>query len=144
MTDFVERLLDEAADDMHGTAATSAANYLSRVNTKNPKKLNEKKAEYFHHMTAKLLYFSKRTRADIIIAVASLTTRVSAPDEDDYLKLARCKKYLRATKDLTLTLEFNDSGTLEWWVDTSFAVDKDMKSHTGAVLTMGKEECSLF
>ena len=137
MTDFIDGLLEEAAEDMRGTANSPAYHHLFKVNP-NAKRLDEKKADYFHHMTAKLLYLCKRTRADIMTAVAFLTTRVSAPDEDDYRKLARCIKYLRATKDLTLTLEFNDSGTLEWWVDAAFAVHKDMKSHTGAVLTMGK------
>jgi hypothetical protein len=30
------------------------------------------------------------------------------------------------------------SGALRWWVDASFAVHQDMKSHTGLTMSMGK------
>jgi hypothetical protein len=37
------------------------------------------------------------------------------------------------------TLEADDSGVIRWWIDASFAVHPDMKSHTGAAMSMGKE-----
>ena len=107
MLEYVERLLEEAADDMKGTAMTPAANHLFKINKTNPKKLNPAKADYFHHMVAKLLYLCKRTRPDIMTAIAFLCTQVNSPDEDDYKKLAQCIKYLRGTKDMTLKLEFD-------------------------------------
>jgi len=137
MDDFVEQLLEEGPEDMDGSAATPAANYLFQVN-KNGKKLDGETAELFHHLVAKLLYLCKRARPDIHTAVAFLTTRVTSPDEDDYKKLGRCIKYLRSTKDLYLTLEADVDGRIRWWVDASFAVHPDMKSHTGAVLSLGK------
>ena len=39
-------------------------------------KLNEEKAQLFHHLVAKLLYLSLRSRQDIQTAVAFLCTRV--------------------------------------------------------------------
>ena len=39
--------------------------------------------------------------------------------------------------DIPLTLEINDSGILYWWVDASFAIHPDMKSHTGATVSLG-------
>jgi hypothetical protein len=47
-------------------------------------------------------------------------------------------RYLRETATLPLTLEADPSNTLHWWVDASFAVHPDMKSHTGAVLSLGR------
>jgi hypothetical protein len=51
-------------------------------------------------------------------------------------------KYLDVTKDLELTLEAEaDSGGVllcKWYPDAAFAVHHDFKSHTGAVLTLGK------
>ena len=138
MDDYIKRLLEEAPEDMKGVAATPAANHLFKINKKNPSYLDNKQADFFHHMVAKLLYLCKRVRPDIMTAVAFLTTRVSKPDTDDYAKLSRCMKYIRRTKDLNLTLEVDGSGTLQWWVDASFAVHMDMKSHTGAILTLGK------
>jgi hypothetical protein len=64
---------------------------------------------------------------------------VQAPDKDDYKKLRRTMQYLRGTIDLVLTLEADDLHLLKWWVDASYAVHPDMKSHTGATLvSLGK------
>ena len=35
-------------------------------------------------------------------------------------------------------LEASDMTKIRWWVDASFAVHQDYKSHTGAVLMIGK------
>ena len=70
--------------------------------------------------------------------MAFLCTRVKGPDEDDYKKLARVMKYLRGTPNLYLKLEANDSHVVQWWVDASYGVHTDMKSHTGATMTIGK------
>jgi hypothetical protein len=47
-------------------------------------------------------------------------------------------KYLRRTVSIPLVLGWDGTGKLTWSVDASFAVRKDMRSHTGAVLTMGQ------
>ena len=39
---------------------------------------------------------------------------------------------------MPLVLGWDKSGTLLWSVDASFAVHEDMRSHTGALLTLGK------
>jgi len=136
MDNFVERLLDEAPADMQSnTAATPAAGHIFQVN-KEGKKLDSKTVDLFHHLVAKLLYLRKRVRPDLHMAVAFLTTRVTSPDKDVYKKLGRCIAYLWATKELFLTLEADSDGRIRWWVDASFAVHPDMKSRTGAALTM--------
>ena len=60
------------------------------------------------------------------------------PDTDDYKKLIRLMKYLKSTKDIPLTLEADKSGCIRWWVDASIAVHPDMKSHSGAMMSMGQ------
>jgi len=137
MDDYISRLMAEVPEDMNGTATTPAANYLFQTNP-DAKKLNKQTSELYHYLVAKLLYLCKRVRPDIMTAVAFLTTRVSSPDQDDYNKLSRCIKYLRGTKDLHLTLEADEQMTLKWWVDASFAIHRDMRSHTGATVTLGK------
>jgi hypothetical protein len=47
-------------------------------------------------------------------------------------------QYLRATVDLPLTLEADNAHIVKWWVDASFAVHPDMKSHTGGMMSLGK------
>jgi hypothetical protein len=46
-------------------------------------------------------------------------------------------KYLRATIELLLVLGIDTSGKIRWYVDAAFAMHNDMKSHTGAMMTMG-------
>ena len=47
-------------------------------------------------------------------------------------------KFLRGSKEFTLTLEADNLHILKWWVDASFAVHDDMRSHTGGVMSMGQ------
>ena len=46
--------------------------------------------------------------------------------------------FIEGTIDDILPLEADDSQTLTWYVDAGFAVHPDMRSHTGALFTMGK------
>ena len=80
----------------------------------------------------------KRARPDIQTAVAFLTTRVMAPDEDDCKKLARVMRYLQGTKTMPLTLEADNLQLVKWWIDGAFATHRDMRSYTGGALSLGK------
>jgi hypothetical protein len=137
MDDYVENVVEEAPPDMDGKAATPAAEHLFKVDA-NAKKLDSDGSDLFHSMTAKLLFLCKRARPDIQTPIAFLCTRVSAPDVDDYKKLRRVICYLRGTNTMCLTLEANNLQVIKWWVDASFAVHWDMRSHTGATMSLGK------
>ena len=137
MYDYLEDILDDMPDDMNGTSPTPASNNLFDVEDDSPL-LSEKEKDFFHRTTARLLFASKRARPDLQVSVAYLCTRVKAPNQSDYRKLARLIRYLRLTISIPLILGWNGSGQLRWSVDASFAVHKDMRSHTGAVLTMGQ------
>lgn len=131
MYDYIDKLLTELPSDMNGSARTPAASHLFNVN-KDAKKLQEESAQLFHHLVAKLLYLSRRTRQDIQTAVAFLCTRVQSLDEDDYKKLTRVMQYLWAHNDITLTLEPEEQPN--WWVDSSYAVHPDMRSHSSIIM----------
>ena len=45
---------------------------------------------------------------------------------------------MKGTINNVLTLEPDDTNILMWYIDVALAVHVDMKSHTGAVLTVGK------
>jgi hypothetical protein len=134
MTKYINDLLNEY--NIEGTANTPAANYLFDVMDTSPALDNVNK-ELFHTLTAKLLYLSKRSRPDILLAVSYLTTRVNNPNISDYNKLQRVLKYLKGSKELTLTL-FGNGTEIICDIDTSFAIHNDFKGHTGATNSLGK------
>jgi hypothetical protein len=137
MQQYIENILKEMPEEMAGVAPTPATNGLFEVNP-DGEKLDGEKNEFFHHVVAQLLFLCKRARPDIQTAVAFLCTRVKSPDTEDYQKLVRVIKYLRGTVNLPLRLEADCLIIAKWWVDASFAVHPDMKSHTGGILSFGK------
>ena len=92
-------------------------------------------------MTVQLLFAAKRVRPDIQVDVAYLCTRVQEPTIDDYEKLTRVIKYLRTIAHLPLVIGWDESRTLLWSIDASFAVYNYMRSHTGAMLMCWKRSC---
>lgn len=61
-----------------------------------------------------------------------------SPDSDDLKKLGRVLKYLCGTQLITLVLQSDDLTVMKWWIDGSYAIHPDMRSHTGATLLLGK------
>ena len=137
MIEYVKKMVEDFPEQDDTTATTPAANHLFDVRD-NATKLPEDKAMIFHNMTARGLFVCKRARPDIQTTVAFLTTRVSKPDDDDWKKLRRLINYLRGTKDLVLTLSADGTWVIKWYVDAAYAVHKDMKGHTGGMMTLGE------
>jgi hypothetical protein len=88
-------------------------------------------------MVAKALFLCKRARPDIQPTIAVLCTGVKGPNEADWEKLVRLMKYLNGTRELKLTLSADNLHCIKWYVDASFAVHPDYKSHTGATMPHG-------
>ena len=85
MRDYIKKILSNLPKSFSGSATTPAANHLFEIRD-NVKKLSEYDTILFHHVVAQLLFLCKRERPDLQTAVAFLTTRVTAPDEDDIKK----------------------------------------------------------
>ena len=126
----------EFCNDIEGTAETPATKDLFVVRD-GAEKLSNELREHFHTLTAKLLYLSKRVRPDILTAIAFLARRVQSPDIDDQKKLFRVVKYIRGSHELGLRLKA-DSISILAYVDASYGVHNDMRSHTGVVIGLGK------
>ena len=135
MVDYIKRLVDEFPVKISKTAPTPAAEDLF-AEGKGPL-LDKKLGETLHTWVAKALFACKRARPDIHTATTLLCTRVRTPNQDDWKKLIRLLEYLNGTRDDVLTLGVDDVNVLKWYVDASFAVHPDFKSHTGACVTYG-------
>jgi hypothetical protein len=59
-------------------------------------------------------------------------------DEDDWKKLKRMLQFARGTKDDCLTLSAAGLHNVRWWVDAACAVHRDMKSHAGGAMSLGR------
>ena len=53
-------------------------------------------------------------------------------------KLIILLEYLKGTSKLCLRLKADNLQVVKWYVDASFAVHPDYRSHTGAVMTLGE------
>ena len=64
-----------------------------------------------------------------------LCTRVKGPMEEDWKKLLRMLEYIKSWLNDVLILCADDLSIVWWYVDASFAVHPDFKSHTGVAMT---------
>jgi hypothetical protein len=135
MIDYMKKIVDEFPFPISGTAYTPAAEDLF-AEGKGPA-LDIEKAQIFHTWVAKALFACKRARPDIHPPTTLLCTRVKSPMESDWKKLVRMLEYINGTREDVLRLSAEDLHVIKWYVDASFAVHPDFKSHTGATMTFG-------
>jgi hypothetical protein len=135
MVEYVNGMIEDFPEKITKTASTPAGEKLLDVGK--GELLDKSKKEAFHTMVAKGLFLCKRARPDIQPTIAVMTTRVMKPNESDWLKLKRLLEYLKGTAKKVLTLSIDDMRVIKWFVDVSFAVHPDFKSHTGAIMMMG-------
>jgi hypothetical protein len=137
--DYVDEILtafDKAEPKGGGTKTSAAPDSIFKVD-EICEKLKQDKAVEFHNLVAKTLYSTKRSRPDTCTSITFLTTRVRAPDKDNWNKLVHLMRYIRGTHTMPLILSANGSGILKWWVDVSFAVHPNMRGHSGGGLSLG-------
>jgi hypothetical protein len=96
----------------------------------------------FTSLVMAYLYVCTRARPDIFLAISYLCTRTKSPTKGDERKLRKICAYI--TNTISLALVFTPSEDMEVvsWVDASYAVHEDAKSHSGTVITAGLERGS--
>ena len=138
MANYINEVL-EGCTDMSGKSQTPAHSNLFDIRPIEASPLlTDEGNERFHSVTAQLLYLAKRVRPDLLVAVAFLTKRVSAPQKCDQGKLVRAIQYLRETAHMGIVLEGQQNLSILAYVDASYGVHKDLKSHTGCVIGIGR------
>jgi hypothetical protein len=83
-------------------------------------------------------FLCKQAKQNVLLGIVYLATRVKEPNKSSWKKLVRLMHYFQTTKNDIAKMSANNSQTIKWYVNSSFAVHKDMRSHIGAVMTLGK------
>jgi hypothetical protein len=69
-------------------------------------------------------FLCKRVKQNLLPGIVFLATRVKDPNQQDYIKLVKLMNYLKATEDEIPKMSANNSQTIKWYIDSSFAVHK--------------------
>jgi hypothetical protein len=134
--EYIKGMIDDFPIDLGATTApTPAAEDLFTIG--DSPDLETTRTEVLHTFAAKGLFACKRARPDIYTTIAFLCTRVNKPSEEDWEKLLRFMTYLNGSRDEVLFLSADDLHVIKWYVDASFAVHNDFKSHTGGAMSYG-------
>ena len=136
MTKYVKAMVEEFPERLEGVGKFPWTDKLFIVNLQS-KKLSNEKTKIFHTFVMKGMFLCKRGRQDIQPGIAFLATRTTEPNEGDWAKLVKIMTFLKATQNEVASMSADDTQSIKWHVDASFAVHKDYKSHTGATLSLG-------
>ena len=126
----------EKFDEVDSATVTPAAHHLFSVNP-NAEKLSQELSVAFHSITSKLGYIMKRGRPDIETGISFLMKRVSKSDKDDWGKLRRIVGFLKRTIEDVRIIGATSITEIMTFVDSSYAVHDNMRSHTGGLVSFG-------
>ena len=135
MSGYIDEMLESSG--VQGIAKTPATDWLFETRP-DAVMVREEVRVWFHHVTAQLVYLAKRVKPECLTAVAYLATRVTRCSVDDVDKLHRVIRYVRWSRDTGLIFRPGSSGiTVRLFVDASYGVHIDGKSHTGCCVVIG-------
>jgi hypothetical protein len=132
--------IDECLEEMKvfsGVSDTPAVGELFDIDVSS-KLLGKDERELFHSIVAKWQYLGKRVRPDILVTVSFLVKRVLTPTQQDWRKLMKLIRYIRHTRELDLTLEFDKNVNVIAYIDVSYGVHANKRLHTGSTISLGK------
>jgi hypothetical protein len=92
----------------------------------------------FLSLLSSIRYIAQRTRPDTLMALALISGYCTQPLEHHYNFLINVMKYIANTINMGVCFHVtDDSPKLEMYCDSSFAIHKDGKSHTGVIAKYG-------
>jgi hypothetical protein len=91
----------------------------------------------FLSLLSSLRYIAQRTRPDILMALGLAGPHSHDPRQHHYNFLQHVAKHVNNTKDDGITFNPCDNPSLVCFADSSFAIHRDGKSHTGIVIQYG-------
>jgi hypothetical protein len=137
MTHYIKSMIYEFTVKTEGVGTFPWTNKQFTVNVKS-KRLDDKRASIFHTYEMKGMLLYKCARHDIQPGIAFLSTMTTDPTENDWVKLIKILVYLKDTQKEIAKMKADDTQTIKCYVDAAFAVHKDNKSQTGAMVTLGQ------
>jgi hypothetical protein len=138
MKDYLKEAIKESGMNICKSAATPAGkDDLFDISSVSPL-LPRVALDVFHSVVAKLLYFSLCAQMDLLLATSFLATCVSKSTQQDSAKLKRLLKYINGTLDETYNVGVNNLGRFQTWIDASYTMHPDCRSHTGGAISFGR------
>jgi hypothetical protein len=134
MEAFIDEALKEYGADVTARNTPATAKLFDLIPGE---ELNDNERKKFHTQVMRLLYLAQRLRQDILLPVLFLCTRVKCPTREDNKKLDRVFGYLKQTKGLTKKMRCRDEARLIAYIDASFGLHFDGKSHSGCCIMIG-------
>jgi hypothetical protein len=136
---YLRRMLhDLGADELPPTATPSLADLF-----KAPTDTTPVDPSHFRKVIGCLLYLLK-TRHDIRKEVQYLATRSNNPTASCREKLLRVLGYLNTTPTLGARYHTSEGARLYAYVDASYCVHTDGRSHSGFYICLGKDSAPIF
>ena len=126
-----------------GTKPNPASVDLLSVDEHSPR-LDAKAAGRFRSVVMTLFYMAKRTRPDMLTAVAFLSRRTTVATKQDEDKLQHLLMYLNGTPGIGILIKPGSSLQVYAYVDAAYGTHYDMKSHTGCLIRVGEEGSPVF
>jgi hypothetical protein len=136
MTKYQNQLLKSY--EVVGKVETPCPENLMEYNSELPK------ADYkqYASLVMAIYYLALRVRFDILFTINYLSTRMMDATSMEMKNAYRILKYLNATKEAGLVLR--PSGTrLHFYVDASYGIHPNGRSHSGVSISLGGDEPSL-
>jgi hypothetical protein len=136
MTSYTKKMLEDFPNKFKGKNKCPWSKNLFKVDEAS-NKLPQDQVKIFHTFMMKGMFLCRRARQDLLPGIVFLASRVKDPNKADWKKLQRMLDYLHGTQNDVACLSADDTQTIKWYIDSSFAVHKEMRSHMGAVMTLG-------
>ena len=133
----IQTILYTTTTDMYGLAGTPAAKQLFQVQ-ENEGNITAQQEDLYLNIVERIRFVSFRPQSDLKTSIAFLTMRVYHPNIDDYKNLVRCVRRIRATEEITITLEASKASVTRWWIDSTYGVHSDTNIHSGGMMSLEK------
>jgi len=136
LSDMVEEFEAEIGKTLNRTYKCPGGGWLFKIREDAPK-LTTEKAEMMLKYVMKIAWAMKRTRPDVEPTNSFLMTRVHDPTKDDWHKLMRLMSFIKGSLNDRRVIGADSLHKMLTMVDSAHAVHKDMRGHTGGLITFG-------